>query len=411
MRQSALDFTRRKVLVSAGSAAALGLAAATRAEAAVAGAAPPSKDAALAPYAALTREQAIRVINLKDLEAEAEKILPPESFAYIAGGAGDEWTLRMNEQAFNEWVIEPSYLSGVLKPDLSISLLGETLSLPILAAPMGTHGRVHALKEVPSVKGTNAAGALYVTTTAANLSMEEVAASATGPKWYQIYFPADEGFAREQLQRARNAGYTAIVLTVDSTTFSNRERPIRLGIAAPDLGRGNMPATAGLSPAAARFKTDLNWADVAFCQRESGLPVIIKGVLTPGLATEAVRRGCAAVWVSNHGGRGMDKLAPAISALPRVAAAVGGRVPILIDSGFRRGQDVFEAIALGASAIAIGRPVLYGLALGGSLGVQAVFQRLGAELEMVMQLAGTPDIAAITPDYIARVQDLVPRPG
>lgn len=411
MRGSGLNLTRRKVLLSAGGASALALAGAVQAEGTAAVATPQGEEASLAKYAELTREQEIRVINLRDIEAEAEKILPPESFAYIAGGAGDEWTMRMNEEAFNDWVVEPSYLSGVLKPDLATSLLGERLSLPLIAAPMGAHGRVHALKEVPSAKGTSAVGALYVTTTSANLSMEEVAAAATGPKWYQIYFPADAGFAREQLQRARAAGYTAIVLTVDSTTFSNRERPIRLGIPSPDLGRGNMPNTPGLGPAAARFKTDLNWSDVAFCERESGLPVIIKGVLTAGMATEAVRRGCAAVWVSNHGGRGMDKLAPAISALPRVAAAVDGRVPIIIDSGFRRGQDVFEALALGASAIAIGRPVLYGLALGGSLGVQAVFQRLGAELEMVMQLAGTPDIAAITPEYVSRTRDVLPRCG
>lgn len=395
---------RRDLLVAGGGAAAM-LAFAGKAHAQAAG---PASSADLSPYLALDREQRINVINLREIEAEAQKILPPESFAYIAGGAGDEWTLRQNEEAFGEWIIEPDYLAGTPRaPDVSATLLGESLALPVITAPMGGHGRAHARKELPTIEGTNAFGTLYTTTTVSNLPMEEIAAAGSGPKWFQIYFPQDRGFAREQLQRARAAGYTAIVLTVDSTTFSNREGPIRLGIPSPDLGTGTVPQTPGLDPLTARvLKADLNWDDVAFCASETGLPVLVKGVLTPKLATECARRGCAGIWVSNHGGRGMDRLAPAISALPRIVDAVAGQVPIIIDSGFRRGQDVFMALALGATTVALGRPILYGLALGGSQGVQAVYQRLRTELQMVMQLAGTPNLAAIRPDHLKRLRDL-----
>lgn len=395
---------RRDLLMAGGSAAAM-LALSGKAHAQAAGTA---SAADLSPYLALDREQRINVINLREIEIEAQEILPAESFAYIAGGAGDEWTLRQNEEAFGEWIIEPDYLAGTPRtPDVSAALLGESLSLPVITAPMGGHGRAHARKELPTIEGTNAFGTLYTTTTVANLPMEEIAAAGPGPKWFQIYFPQDRGFAREQLQRAKAAGYTAIVITVDSTTFSNRERPTRLGLPSPDLGTGTVPQTPGIDPLTAGIlKADLDWDDVALCASETGLPVLVKGVLTPKLASECVQRGCAGIWVSNHGGRGIDRLAPAISALPRIADAVGGRVPIVIDSGFRRGQDVFMALALGATTVALGRPILYGLALGGSQGVQAVYQRLKTELQMVMQLAGTPNLAAIRPDHLKRLREL-----
>jgi L-lactate oxidase len=358
-------------------------------------------------YQALTNEKKIPVINLRDLEAEAKKILPPYSFAYISGGSGDEWTMRENEAAFNRWVIEPRFLSGVKRPDLTTTILGSKLSLPVITAPMGGQGLAHALKEIPNVKGTSDVGTLYVDSSVSNMGMEEIAAAAPGPKWFQIYFPANHAFARELLQRARNSGYAAIVLTVDGTTFGNRERPIRLGISSPNLGPGNGVRTPGIDPrTTSEIKMDLNWDDLAFCQKESGLPVLIKGILTPAMATEAVRRGCAGVWVSNHGGRAIDNTSPAITALPRIVQAVGGKTVIILDGGIRRGQDVFRALALGADVTAIGRPVLYGMALGGAQGVQSVYARLKSELQMVMQLVGTSGIKDITRDYVARLDTL-----
>ena len=356
----------------------------------------------ISAYKALTNEKSIRIINLRDLETNAREILPPYSFAYISGGAGDEWTMRENEAAFNRWVIDPNYLTGIRSCDLTTRVFDSELSLPVITAPMGGQGIAHALKEIPNVKGTHKAGTLYVNTSVSHLSMEEIAAGSPGPKWFQIYFPANRDYARELLQRATASGFSAIVITVDSTIFSNRERPIRLGVPAPGLGAGNGVKTPGIDPQTAmELKMDLNWNDIAFCQKETGLPVIIKGVLTPALATEAVKRGCAGVWVSNHGGRALDNTAPTIAVLPRIADAVSGKAVIIIDGGIRRGQDVFRALALGADVTAIGRPLLYGMALGGAQGVQAVYTHLKTELHMVMQLAGTPDIKSITRQYVS----------
>jgi isopentenyl diphosphate isomerase/L-lactate dehydrogenase-like FMN-dependent dehydrogenase len=409
-----MDIKRRDLLLSsAGVAAALAAAAPSPAPTKAPSAQRNLEDAPqpgtgssdISAYAALTNEKPINVVNLRDLEIEAKKILPAYSFAYISGGSGDEWTMRENEAAFNRWVIEPHFLAGVKNPVLTTSVFGANLSLPVITAPMGGQGIAHALKEAPDVKGTQGAGTLYVNSSVSHLSMEEIAAVSAGPKWFQIYFPSNRDYARELLQRAKASGHTAIVVTVDGTTFSNRERPLRLGIQSPNLGSGNGVRTAGVDSAEAGvLKTDLDWDDVALCQKETGLPVLIKGVLTPALATEAVRRGCAGVWVSNHGGRAIDNTSPAILALPRVVEAVGGRAVIVVDGGVRRGQDVFRALALGADVTALGRPVLYGMALGGAQGVQSVYARLKTELRMVMQLAGTANIKAITRDYIARLE-------
>jgi L-lactate oxidase len=356
-------------------------------------------------YAALTNEKRIHVINLRDLEFEAKKILPPYSYAYISGGSGDEWTMRENEAAFNRWVIEPHFLAGVKAPDLTTTILGCRLSLPVITAPMGGQGMAHALKEIPNAKGTDAAGTLFVNSSVSNLSMEEIAGGSNGPKWFQLYYPANRDYAQELLQRAKASGYTAIVVTVDGTTFSNRERITRLGIQSPNLGAGNGVRTPGIDArTAGELKVDLNWDDVAFCQKVTNLPVIVKGVLTPALALESVRRGCAGIWVSNHGGRAIDNTAAAIDALPPIVQAVDGKTLIVVDGGIRRGQDVFRALALGADVTALGRPVLYGMALGGAQGVQSMYARLKTELQMVMQLAGTANIKAVTRDYIRELQ-------
>ena len=405
-----MDLNRRHLLISsAGVAAALAAGTQARSQNDAKHAAPGLESAPqpgtgssdISAYAALTNEKSIPVLNLRDLEFEAKKILPPYSYAYISGGSGDEWTMRENEAAFNRWVIEPHFLAGVKTPDLGTTVFGSRLSLPVITAPMGGQGLAHAQKEIPCVRGTDAAGTLFVDSSVSHVSMEEIAESSHGPKWFQIYYPANRDYARELLQRAKASGYTAIVVTVDGTTFSNRERITRLGIQSPNLGSGNGVRTPGIDIAAAgELKVDLTWDDVDFCQKVTGLPVIIKGVLTPTMALETVKRGCAGVWVSNHGGRAIDNTEAAISALPPIVQAVGGKTLIIMDGGVRRGQDVFRAVALGADLTAIGRPVLYGMALGGAQGVQAVYARLKTELRMVMQLAGTANIQAITRDYI-----------
>ncbi len=359
----------------------------------------------LVPYEGGKEVKRLRIINTAELELEAEKILPKGGFDYIQSGSGAEYTKRANLRAMEATPIEPHFLSGVLKPDLSVSIFGSNLPFPIIVAPMGSHGRAHVSKEVGTAQGVAATGTLMILSTVSNDSLEDVAKANPGPKWMQIYLPADRGVARELIQRAKDAGYTALIPTIDTTLAYPRETNMRNNFRTPlSLGRGNAPRNEKDPVKAAQMmasKVDLNWDDIAWMKQETNLPVIIKGVMSPVTATQAIERGVDGVYVSNHGGRALDGLAPAITVLPRVADAVRGRVPIVFDSGIRRGQDVFRALALGANVVAAGRPVMYGLALGGHLGVQSVLEYLRNDLYIVMQLAGTPDIKSITRDYIA----------
>jgi isopentenyl diphosphate isomerase/L-lactate dehydrogenase-like FMN-dependent dehydrogenase len=348
-------------------------------------------------------ERKLEIVTLRDLEAEAQKVMAPFGFAYVSGGAGDEWTMRENLAAFNRWVITPDYLSGHRMVDTTTQILGTKISYPVITAAMGNQGSVHAKMEAPVVKGSALADTLFVESSVSQMSLEDIAAATSGPKWFQIYIPESRPFAVEMLQRAKAAGYKAIVITVDATIFSNRERTTRLlGAPLPNLPMGNAPRSSGVTGSATVAKVDLTWDDVDFCRKESGLPIIIKSILSAKQALEAQRRGCAAVWLSNHGGRQLDNVPSAMTTLPSVSDALKGQMPIIVDGGVYRGQDVFRALALGASAVALGRPVLYGSALGGAQGVQSVHEHLKEELAMVMQLAGTPTIRTITRDHVAR---------
>jgi lactate oxidase len=352
----------------------------------------------VAAYGAPTEVKAIQFINLRELEAAAQKVIPPGGFGYISSGAGDEWTKHENEAAYKRITIAPHYLSGYKDADRSTTLLGSKVSTPIMVTAMAGHGMAHVTAEAGSAKGANAAGALYCAASLSTLTLEEIAQACPGPKWFQIYIPGDRGKAAEILTRAKAAGYTAIVLTIDNVVPSNRETDRRNRFRSP-LPVGNFPrqdAAYGTEP----LKRDLGWDDVEFIRKTTGLPVFIKGVMTPELAVAAVEHGCAGVQVSNHGGRQLDDVAASITVLPRIADALHGRATIVIDGGVRRGQDVFKALALGANAVAIGRPVLYGLALGGWMGVQAVLQHLDGELEMTMRLAGARTIAEISKKYL-----------
>ncbi len=350
-------------------------------------------------------EKKLDFITLRDLEAEAQKVMAPFGFAYVSSGAGDEWTMRENLAAYNRWVITPDYLSGRKTVDTTTQILGSELSYPVITAPMGNQGSVQANLEAPVVKGSALAGTLFVESSVSQLSLEDIAAATTGPKWFQIYIPESRPFAVEMLHRAKAAGYTAVVVTVDATVFSNRERTTRLlGAPLPNLPMGIAPRTPGVTGSATVMKVDLNWDDIEFCRKESGLPVIVKSILSAKQALEAERRGCSAVWLSNHGGRQLDNVSSALTVLPSVAVALKRRIPIIVDGGIFRGQDVFRALALGATVVALGRPLLYGSALGGSLGVQSVHEHLKEELVMVMQLAGTPTIKSITRDHVSRAE-------
>jgi len=349
-------------------------------------------------YAAPTEIKTIEIINLRELEPAAQKVIPAGGFGYISSAAGDEWTKHENEAAFKRVTIAPRYLSGYKDADRSTTLLGSKLSMPVMVSAMAGHGMAHVTAEIGSAQGTNAAKALYCAASLSTKTLEEIAQACPGPKWFQIYLPADRGVATEILGRAKAAGYTAIVLTVDTVVASNRETDRRNHFRSP-LPIGNYPGQNG-GYAASPAKRDLDWDDVAFIHKTTGLPVLLKGVMSPEFAVAAVEHGCAGIQVSNHGGRQLDDVSASFTVLPRIADAVHKRASILIDGGVRRGQDIFKALALGANAVAVGRPVLYGLALGGWMGVQAVLQHLDGELEMTMRLAGARNIAEISKKFL-----------
>jgi isopentenyl diphosphate isomerase/L-lactate dehydrogenase-like FMN-dependent dehydrogenase len=259
---------------------------------------------------------------------------------------------------------------------------------------MGPHGLAHVSAEEGTAKGTSEAGTLMTVSTAANKTIEAIAAAAKGPKWFQLYLHDDRGPSRELLQRAKAAGYSAVVFTIDAFAPGSSDETTRLGFSFPP----DLPLVNSNTPF---FKQSLSWDDVTFIQQATDLPVILKGVLTGDIARKALERGIAGIQVSNHGGRQLDGVPAALDALPEVVAAARGRVPIIMDSGIRRGTDVFKALALGADAVALGRPVLYGLALGGWMGVKSVYDRIKDELTRTMMIAGTGSIGEIQRDFLA----------
>lgn len=329
--------------------------------------------------------------SLNDLEDMARQVMSAGAFAHVAHGAGNEWTFKENFRSIERVRIRPAYLSKSTQPDLRTRLLGSDLKLPLYSCPMGSHGIVHASAEEGTSQGTGEAGALMMLSTAANRTVEDVARVNHGPKWLQLYITPDLETNRTVIRNAKAAGYTAIVISIDAPAAGVADEVIRLGYKFPPLPKPYL--THGIKPG-------LGWDDIEMVMRESGMPVLIKGVLTPELAQEAMRRGLAGVIVSNHGGRQIDGLAGSMDALPAVVKAVNKRGLVLVDGGFRRGSDVFRALACGADAVGIGRPVLFGLAVGGWKGVHSAYARLAQELAFTMSVAGVSRIADITPDFI-----------
>lgn len=397
---------RRHLIKSFGASAALaalpGMAAATgqAAEPALARPAPSANTApppASGGFVSSTREGPLELFNLIEIEAQAARVIPAGAFSYIAGGAGDEWTMRENRAAFNRQLIVPRVLSGKGTPDLRTQILGTAITSPVIITPVAAHGLAHASAEAGTARAAAAAGTILGVSTVSTLNLEQVARAAAGPKWFQLYMLQDTDYSAQLLRRARAAGYRAIVLTVDTTVVGNREDGLRQRFQFP-LQPGNLlgdDPSAPIPPARRTFAHKIDQKTIEFVIRESGLPVIIKGISHPDDAIKAIAAGAAAIQVSNHGGRQLDGAPAAYTVLPTIAKAVNGSVPIIFDSGIRRGQDVFKALASGADVVAIGRPVLYGLALGGWQGVQSVLELLNRELAMTMQLAGVETVAEI----------------
>ncbi|HEY6196135.1 MAG TPA: alpha-hydroxy acid oxidase [Candidatus Eisenbacteria bacterium] len=349
-------------------------------------------------------------VNLHEYEPLARAGMSPMAWDYLAGGGGDERTLAWNRERLDATRLSPRVLHDVSDVDMRLSLLGVELPYPVLLAPTGFQRLFHPEGELATARGAAAAGALYTLSTAATTSIEDIAAVATGPLWFQMYVQRDRGFTRELVRRAEAAGCRALVLTVDTPVLGARDRERRHELELPPgLELANLrglPARAERSPTFVHnarnpfLDPSLTWEALSWLVGESALPVVVKGVLRADDAARAVERGAAAIAVSNHGGRNLDTVPATIDVLPRIAAEVAGRVPLLLDGGVRRGVDVVKAIALGASAVMIGRPYLWGLGAAGADGVARVLRLLAGELEMAMAQCGAASLAEVTRDLV-----------
>jgi 4-hydroxymandelate oxidase len=348
-------------------------------------------------------------ISLADYERDAADSLEPMVHGYYAGGADDEETLRENRAAFGRIRLLPRVLRPVAHRSTETTLLGAPVATPVMVAPMAFQRLAHPEGELATARGAGAAGALMVTSTLATAPLEDVAAAATGPLWFQLYVYRDREVTRRLVERARDAGYRALVLTVDTPILGNREREIRSGFRIPDhLSLGNLQGeghdrlpgevgASGLALYAHRLlDPELTWKDVEWLRAVSGLPVVVKGVVHPDDARLAVEAGAAGIVVSNHGGRQLDGAIATLDALPGVAAVAAPQgVEVYVDGGVRRGVDVLRAQALGARAVLVGRPVLWGLSLEGAEGVTRVLDILTRELSRAMALCGVTTAQAV----------------
>jgi 4-hydroxymandelate oxidase len=334
---------------------------------------------------------------LADLETASREVLPQSVYEFVAGGAGDEITLRENEAAFDRVLLRPRVLRDVTKVDPRVDLFGSTLPHPILLAPTALQRMVHPDGEVATARGAGEAGAVFILSTTGTATVEECVAASTAAIWFLLYWQNDRGFNRELVQQVEAAGAKVLCVTVDTPTFGDRRRQYRAGFAAPaDLVTPYYhDRNVGLRQAGSRQNNVLTWADIEWLRSLTSLPLLLKGLLDADDAAQAVDLGADGIIVSNHGARNLDTLPATLSALPAVAARLSGRVPILMDGGVRRGTDILKAIALGASAILIGRPYLYGLAVAGAAGVAHCIGMLRRELEAAMALTGRPTIGDI----------------
>ena len=354
------------------------------------------------------------VLNLSDLEQAAKEKLPAIAFDYYSSGAWDEATLRENRAAFERIAVHYRVMVDVSKRDLSVTLFGQRISLPILIAPTAFHCLAHPEGELATARGAGAAATIMVVSSLSNTRIEDIAATATGPLWVQLYINQDRGFTRDLVARVERAGCGALMLTVDTPEWGRRERDVRNGFHLPpglsainllpsnDCGEVIGQRGAGMGQAFSwMIDPSVTWKDLDWLCSLTKLPVLVKGVCRPEDAALAVQHGAKGIVVSNHGGRQMDTAPATIEVLPAIAEAVGGRVPLLLDGGIRRGADVLKAIALGAAAVQVGRPVLWGLAANGQQGVELALNILRQEFDLAMALAGCANVKSISRDLVS----------
>lgn len=356
---------------------------------------------------------ASRPLNLFEYERIAAERLPAMAYDYFASGANDELTLRANRGAFERLRLRPRMLRDVSERDTSAVILGRTHQLPLLAAPMAFQRLAHPEGELALARATNALGVTMTLSTLSTVALEEVATATSTPAWFQLYAYRGRELTRALVERAETAGFEALVLTVDAPLLGQRERDGRNefalppGLAAANLEHPSMRALVAAPGESGLFRyfaeqidPALTWADLAWLTSITRLPVLVKGVLRGDDAALAVEAGVRGVIVSNHGGRQLDGAIAAIDALPEVVASVAGRGAVLVDGGVRRGTDIVKAIALGANAVLLGRPLLWGLAVDGEAGARHVLELLRDELDLAMALCGARALQDLTRDLV-----------
>jgi len=342
------------------------------------------------------------VLDVFQMQRAAQKVLDLETWHFIVNGADDLRTLEANRAAFDAWQMRVRRLVDVSRIDTNVELLGQKLSSPILLAPVGAQQTIHADGELATMRAASERGHLMIASTVTSSSIGEIRAAGTSPLWFQLYASPDQGLMRHLLAAAEAAGCRAVALSVDSPTRGNREGERWFARNSTRKGPPMMGNFAGYRGPPRIGDPALTWASVDWLRANTRLPVLLKGIVTREDAELAVRARVDGLIVSNHGGRQEESGRGTLECLPEVVAAVGGRMPVLIDGGFRRGTDIFKALALGASAVCVGRPYLFGLGAYGDKGVAKVLAILDSELQRSMQFAGTISIAAIKPAYLQR---------
>ena len=346
-------------------------------------------------------------VDFDALEETARARLSPGAYAFAAAGADDEITLAENVAAWRRLRLRPRVFSDIGRIDTGVSVLGTRLATPVMVAPFGRHKLFHPEGERATARGAAAAGAVFVLPTTSTVSIEEVAAEpATAPRWFQLYLPPDRAVAENLIGRAAAAGFSALVLTVDQPVYGSSPRAARAPLApSPDIRNVNLP---GQPIAQNSYKADYSgrvtfpatWHDLEWLVARSPIDVVIKGVLRGDDAVRCAEAGAKAIIVSNHGGRHLDAAVASADALPEVAAAVAGRAELYVDGGIRRGTDIVKALALGARAVLVARPAIWGLACDGAEGVRAVLDHLHGELVRSMALCGVTKLEDIKPDLL-----------
>ena len=342
------------------------------------------------------------ILNLFDFEKMAEGVMSKMAYEFVASGAADEFTVKWNREALDKIKIQTQVLNDVTKLDTKVSLFGMELPYPILIAPTAFHKLMHPEGEIATARGAGAASAIYVVSSFTTTPIEEIAKVATQPLWFQLYVVDDRTFVKDLVQKVEAQGCRALCVTVDTPVSGSRDRQQRAKFKLPDdLKPPYMIDTSFASKGQAlTFKRPLTWKDIEWLRSVTKLPVLLKGILNPEDAEKAIKVGASGIIVSNHSGRNLDTVPATIEVLPHIVKKVNKRIPVLMDGGIRRGTDVLKAIALGANAVLVGKPICFGLACGGSDGVTKVLTILRKEFEFAMALSGRSSIASIDSSLI-----------